>query len=177
METYHVTIKKRPNKKGIKQSLFAQTYLYHRSRKAHLSCKCLRFNVPEEDGAFIQLLNKRRCKIFYVIFKRQLKYLLKFGKIILSSSSPLLYWIIRLFSFLFFLDLQATHDKGQRRLLVLYVFKLKNSYQCKEEIWLIFAVLNSAFCMSIHKHIKTSSGQNNIELVYLMLILQNDFHM
>ena len=102
IETYHVTIKKRPNKKGIKQSLFAPTYLYHRSRKAHLSCKCLRFNVPEEDGAFIQLLNKKRSKIFYVILKRQLKYLLKFGKIILSSTSPLLYWIIRLFSFLFF---------------------------------------------------------------------------
>ena len=102
METYHVTIKKRPNKKEIKQSLFAPTYLYHRSRKAHLSCKCLRFNVPEEDGAFIQLLNKRRCKIFYVILKRQLKYFLNFGKIILSLSSPLLHWIIRLFSFLFF---------------------------------------------------------------------------
>ena len=87
IETYHVTIKKRPNKKGIKQSLFAPTYLYHRSRKAHLSCKCLRFNVPEEDGAFIQLLNKKRSKIFYVILKRYLKYLLKFEKIMLSSRA------------------------------------------------------------------------------------------
>ena len=59
-----MTIKNSLNR-GNQISFFAKkTYLYHRSRKAHLSWICLRFNVPEEDDFHLTFVyKKRRSKI------------------------------------------------------------------------------------------------------------------